>query len=184
MVKAVLKRPARAPMPPKPCSVPVGDSKYDLLYHDGARGILIEPGREFFGVAYDMALRLSPASAQKLRRWHALPLPLVPEPRHAGYEEASWALGVQAGGFHTTYHRLVGLTLNLVCWTAKGTRVQRRFAVPPSRWHKYHVHHLNWNFLDCRRQNLAPIPIALHVTLTFGQRLPGRLRANPNLRLL
>ena len=95
---------------------------------------------------------------------------------HSGCQNANYTSVARAqlcsGALSTRYHRLIGLALNLVCWTRTGKRCKRPYRVPFHRWQFYDVHHLNWNPHDCRRSNLAPISKKLHAKLKKGTKTP------------
>ena len=121
--------------------------------------------REFIGIDYDICKRNRP-SGRTARRGKPFgdAKDLTPQPDDNGRWDLSVWLRCGDGRLHTTYHRLVGLTL-LKCM--KGIRGQAvsPFRVPPQHWHKFHVHHKDGDPYNCSLGNLEVLYKRYHEKL-------------------
>ena len=159
-------------------AVPI--DKYPPYFLISGPGIpkLRDEAPDFDGIEYNIARKRRAHDAPSV---FAEPLQLDPRPRHAedvNCEFAgtlAWDLHVWIGSVHTFYHRIAGLTLNKVCWGKNGRRLKNPYTVPLADWDNYVVHHLDWNPSNVERSNLAPLVKEDHDSLSYQQRLPGKV---------
>ena len=116
------------------------------------------PDGGVFLTEYDICLKLALSTARRVGRAYTTPLKLTPV---RNTKTQRWdlkvRLGIGAGGrqYHTTYHRLVGLSFLETTDSLAGRRLDVPILVVPRQWSKYEVDHSNWNTLDCRLRNLC-----------------------------
>ena len=144
-----------------------------------------KPGApEFSGVDLAVARRTRGKNASSP---FAAPLSLIPVSRSRDSDDEwvqaceAWDLHVWIQRKHCYYHRVVGLTMNLVCWGAKGKPLTVPFAPPPDDWGEYVVHHRDWDTTNVSVDNLVPMLDAHHRTLKAKQKLRGPLLRNASL---
>ena len=139
-----------------------------------------EDAPDFQGIEYSVMRR---KRARDATSEFGKPLSLDPRTRSKESDEEAanasdkWDLHLWLGKKHNHayYHRLVGLTTNLVCWGKYGRRLSSPYIVPSDRWHEYAVHHIDWDSKNVAQSNLAPMLDEDHRSLLHGQRLQGKL---------
>ena len=143
---------------------------------------LVPSAPDFLGIEYSVVRR---KRARQRESAFAKPLRLIPKPRHETSDDEysgateSWDLHVWLNKKHCYYHRLVGLTLNQVCWGANEKRLGQPYTAPLEEWGQYVVHHLDWNPLNVSQTNLAPMLKVHHDSLCDKQVLRGQLLPKP-----
>ena len=156
----VLRRPASRSSDTFVCLVPGLDGHYGLFKYaePDAKG-------DFFGLEYCFK-RKSDAEPRANRSSWCIPL----QPRPDLSTKGRWDLHVRFYDWyeqwHTTYHRVVALTLLPCYWTDDGTLRERPLKVKAQQWHMFEVHHKNKNVFDVRLCNLCVVTKPLHRRLT------------------
>ena len=144
-LRALMRRPEAREVVAAPEEEPVPDlgwGRYVLLRRPEPK-----PGcwgaEEFSGIEYDICKINKPGGRTAGRgKPFGDALGLKPQPDQYGRWDLSVWLGSGPGKIHTTYHRLIGLSL-LEC--QKGTRGQavQPFKVPVAEWDRFEVLHRN-----------------------------------------
>ena len=93
------------------------------------KGLALQPGKDKYG-RWDLRVQLQRPRGTRSKKKH----------------------------FWTTYHRLVGLTLNEAVRGPNGYRLVTPRLIHASEWDDYEVDHVGWDPFDCRTSRLLPRP--------------------------
>ena len=118
---------------------------------------LREAAPDFKGIEFSIVRRKRARDAQNQ---FTAPLSLDPQSRskdsdeEAAHATSKWDLHVWLNKNHCQYHRLVGLSTNLVCWGKSGKRLASPYPVSSDEWGNFDVHHLDWDSTNVAQANL------------------------------
>ena len=160
-----MKRPASSltQVEPDVWAIPGLDPYYLRAARAGRR---LQTGEgEFVGVEYDI-VRKSPAPSRSNRQPWGKPRTLEAAPNAKGRCDLNIRFYSAYNQYHTTYHRVVGLTRLPCYWSCTGKLLRRPYKVTADSWEQYHVHHIDNNPRNVALRNLAVLPKRLHDRIT------------------